>query len=105
MIFERRQKALLWSKGLRVNWYQLNFLSSPTETYSAFIAELQAQRRVFSLNLERHAFIKVQFLYTEGSSTKETYMLVMLHKECKFVSLQNLIVYILGLDIADKPFF
>lgn len=51
------------------------------ETYNAYIAELQAHRRVFSLNLERYTFIKVQFLYTDSTSDKETYMLVMLHKE------------------------
>ena len=62
---------------------QLSYIFDISETYNAFLAELQAQKRVFSLNLERHTFIKVQFVYTDTGSGKETYMLVMLHKECK----------------------
>ncbi|XP_045167319.2 protein pigeon-like isoform X2 [Mercenaria mercenaria] len=52
------------------------------EKYSAYLAELKAQSpRVFSLNLERQTFLKVQFLYEDKPVEKETYMLVMLHRE------------------------
>lgn len=54
------------------------------ETYSAYLAEIQAESsRVFSLNLERPHFMKIQFLYSGQPSTKECHMIVMLHKECK----------------------
>lgn len=61
-----------------------------SEKYSAFLAEIKAESpRVFSLNLERQVFIKVQFLYEDKRTDdrvkkEETYMLVMLHKECKY---------------------
>ncbi|ESO95702.1 hypothetical protein LOTGIDRAFT_160255 [Lottia gigantea] len=55
------------------------------DKYSAFLAELQATgERVFSLNLERPNFLKVQFLYPSGkevNTTREAHMLVFLHKE------------------------
>jgi len=57
---------------------------SIAEVYSAFLAEIKAPSpRVFSLNLERQTFIKVQFLYEDKPAEKETNMLVMLHKECE----------------------
>ena len=56
-----------------------------TDKYSAYIAEVRAQNsRVFSLNLERECFLKVQFLYDDRPAERDTCMLVMLHKECKF---------------------
>ncbi|XP_076447468.1 protein pigeon-like [Babylonia areolata] len=56
------------------------------DIYQAFLAELQSlDTRVFSLNLQRHAFLKVQFLYPEGtasgSASRHSHMVVMLHKE------------------------
>ncbi|XP_052285833.1 protein pigeon-like isoform X10 [Dreissena polymorpha] len=56
--------------------------STGKETYNAYLAEIKAANpRVFSLNLERHTFIKVQFLFEDKPVEKETYMLVMLHRE------------------------
>ncbi|KAL5015055.1 hypothetical protein ScPMuIL_009325 [Solemya velum] len=50
--------------------------------YSAFLAELQGvYARVFSLNMELSNFIKVQFLYGDQMSTKDSRLLVMFHKE------------------------
>ena len=64
------------------------------EKYSAYLAEIKAESpRVFSLNLERQTFIKVQFLYEDKRvgermmKKEETFMLVMLHKECKSILL------------------
>ncbi|XP_076095546.1 protein pigeon-like [Mytilus galloprovincialis] len=52
------------------------------ETYSAYLAEIRAANsRVFSLNLERPHFLKIQFLYLGQPSAKECHMIVMLHKE------------------------
>lgn len=52
------------------------------DVYTAFIAEIQVSNtRVFSLNLERSYFLKVQFLYSSQVSDKECHMIVMLHKE------------------------
>ncbi|XP_060084414.1 protein pigeon-like [Ylistrum balloti] len=52
------------------------------DVYTAFIAEIQvAITRVFSLNLERSYFLKVQFLYSSQISDKECHMIVMLHRE------------------------
>ncbi|WAR24955.1 GSAP-like protein [Mya arenaria] len=52
------------------------------ETYSAYLAEIKAMSpRVFSLNLERQTFIKVQFLYEDKPAEKEANMIVMLHRE------------------------
>ncbi|KAL4225882.1 hypothetical protein ACF0H5_013870 [Mactra antiquata] len=52
------------------------------EKYNAFIAEIKAKNpRVFSLNLVRETFLKVQFLYEDKPAEKETFLLVMLHKE------------------------
>nr|KAI8739763.1 protein pigeon-like [Biomphalaria glabrata] len=53
--------------------------------FQAYLAELQsAEKNVFSLNMERSTFLKVQFLYpeqTKSSHSKESDMLVFLHKE------------------------
>ncbi|OWF35045.1 protein pigeon-like [Mizuhopecten yessoensis] len=52
------------------------------DVYTAFIAEIQVSNtRVFSLNLERSYFLKVQFLYSSQVSDKECHMIVMLHRE------------------------
>ncbi|XP_067683357.1 protein pigeon-like isoform X2 [Haliotis asinina] len=55
------------------------------EVYQAYLAELQASdTRVFSLNLERSNFLKVQFLYSshsDQSAPRESHLLVFLHKE------------------------
>ncbi|XP_046354825.2 uncharacterized protein LOC124134166 isoform X1 [Haliotis rufescens] len=55
------------------------------EMYRAYLAELQAlETRVFSLNLERRNFLKVQFLYaslSDQSAPRESHLLVFLHKE------------------------
>ncbi|XP_046548624.1 gamma-secretase-activating protein-like [Haliotis rubra] len=55
------------------------------EMYQAYLAELQASDyRVFSLNLERRSFLKVQFLYSshsDQSAPRESHLLVFLHKE------------------------
>ncbi|XP_033745955.1 protein pigeon-like isoform X2 [Pecten maximus] len=52
------------------------------DVYTAFIAEIQVSNtRVFSLNLERSNFLKVQFLYSSQVSDKECHMIVMLHRE------------------------
>ena len=71
-----------------------------TDLYQAFLAELQStEPRVFSLNLKRHSFLKVQFLYpdvnpTSGSRSgsgsgssfpRHSCMIVMLHKECQWL--------------------
>ncbi|KAK7102915.1 protein pigeon-like [Littorina saxatilis] len=60
----------------------------PKDVYQAFLAELQSlDPRVFSLNLQRHCFLKVQFLYPDATppsrsgSARHSYMVVMLHKE------------------------
>lgn len=64
------------------------------DVYQAFLAELQSSdTRVFSLNLQRSAFLKVQFLHPDvnissGSNTsRDSHMLVFLHKECRFIHL------------------
>ncbi|KAH9496359.1 hypothetical protein Btru_010715 [Bulinus truncatus] len=53
--------------------------------FQAYLAELQsADKNVFSLNMERTTFIKVQFLYPDQhkqSHSKDSEMLVFLHKE------------------------
>ncbi|KAL8623013.1 hypothetical protein ACOMHN_067319 [Nucella lapillus] len=65
------------------------------DLYQAFLAELQSlDTRVFSLNLQRYAYLKVQFLYPDPTptpatgassasspSSRHSYMVVMLHKE------------------------
>ncbi|XP_062594543.1 protein pigeon-like isoform X3 [Saccostrea cucullata] len=52
------------------------------DVYSVFLAETQAtSTRVFSLNLERQHFIKVQFLYDSQTSDRESHLMVMLHRE------------------------
>nr|XP_022297061.1 protein pigeon-like isoform X2 [Crassostrea virginica] len=52
------------------------------DIYSVFLAEIQATTtRVFSLNLERPQFIKVQFLYDSQESDRESHLIVMLHRE------------------------
>ncbi|KAK7496728.1 hypothetical protein BaRGS_00012135 [Batillaria attramentaria] len=58
----------------------------PREEYQAFLTELQSlDTRVFSLNLKRSVFLKVQFLYpennTSSASSRDSCMLVFLHKE------------------------
>ena len=68
------------------------------ENYSAFLAEIQAANsRVFSLNLERPHFLKVQFLYLGHPSAKECHMIVMLHKECKLILSEQWILRIASL--------
>ncbi|CAL1531807.1 unnamed protein product [Lymnaea stagnalis] len=63
---------------------------SPSEhkqkvVYQAYLAELQSvEKNVFSLNMERSTFLKVQFLYPTQQGqphNKESHMLVFLHKE------------------------
>ncbi|XP_056000277.1 protein pigeon-like isoform X3 [Ostrea edulis] len=52
------------------------------DIYSVFLAEIQAKStRVFSLNIERQQFIKVQFLYDSQASDRESHLLLMLHRE------------------------
>uniref|UniRef100_K1S5G6 Protein pigeon n=1 Tax=Magallana gigas TaxID=29159 RepID=K1S5G6_MAGGI len=52
------------------------------DIYTVFLAEIQAtSTRVFSLNLERQQFIKVQFLYDIQESDRESHLIVMLHRE------------------------
>ena len=59
-----------------------------SETYAAFLAEIKASNtRVFSLNLERPHFLKVQFLYENPASDRESHMIVMLHRECRSFSM------------------
>lgn len=54
------------------------------DIYTVFLAEIQAtSTRVFSLNLERQQFIKVQFLYDIQESDRESHLIVMLHRECE----------------------
>lgn len=58
------------------------------DVYQAYLAELQSMdKTVFSLNMERHTFLKVQFLYPDQprqSLNKDSDMLVFLHKECNY---------------------
>ncbi|BFZ09054.1 hypothetical protein BsWGS_12093 [Bradybaena similaris] len=55
------------------------------DVYQAYLAELQSvDKTVFSLNMERDTFLKVQFLYPDQprqSLNKDSDMLVFLHKE------------------------
>lgn len=58
------------------------------DVYTAFLAEILEPNRLFSLNIERINFLKVQFLHlTTGPGQgnemleREAYMLVFLHKE------------------------
>ncbi|XP_078000482.1 gamma-secretase-activating protein-like [Glandiceps talaboti] len=57
-----------------------------TNIFRAFLAEVQPQDRVFSLNVERRNLLRCQFLYSKfkgfsETSSKETHMLFFLHKE------------------------
>ncbi|XP_041349870.1 gamma-secretase-activating protein-like isoform X2 [Gigantopelta aegis] len=58
---------------------------SGKDLFQAYLVELQASdSRVFSLNLEKSCFLKVQFLYPghgEQMLLKEAFLLVFLHKE------------------------
>ena len=52
------------------------------------MAEIQPQNTVFYLNLERQHYLKLQFLYGQYKgrvTSRESHLLVFLHKECKFV--------------------
>ncbi|XP_068719795.1 gamma-secretase-activating protein-like isoform X2 [Montipora capricornis] len=51
--------------------------------YKSFLAEIQPQKRIYSLAIERHTFQRVQFLYGEygSSSKKESHMLFLHHNE------------------------
>ncbi|XP_036368768.1 protein pigeon isoform X2 [Octopus sinensis] len=56
--------------------------------YTAFLAEILTPNRLFSLNIERVNFLKVQFLHLTNKtgqesefSDRQAYMLVFLHKE------------------------
>ncbi|XP_070559067.1 gamma-secretase-activating protein-like isoform X2 [Ptychodera flava] len=54
--------------------------------YRSFLAEVQPQNRVFSLNIERRNLLKCQFLYSKlkgfsETPSKDTHMLFFLHKE------------------------
>ncbi|XP_064605343.1 protein pigeon-like isoform X2 [Liolophura sinensis] len=51
--------------------------------YRAYFAEISPQRLVFSLNIERPNYLKVQFLYgtAGGAVEKMAHMLLFLHKE------------------------
>lgn len=58
------------------------------DVYEAFLAQLQsADKVIFSLNMERPTFLKVQFLYPDQPSNqnRESAMLVFLHKECEYL--------------------
>ncbi|XP_012937680.1 gamma-secretase-activating protein [Aplysia californica] len=55
------------------------------DVYQAYLAELQSvEKIVYSLNIDRSSFIKVQFLYADQQGqehSRESNMLVFLHKE------------------------
>lgn len=72
--------------------YFINTYFFILDVYTAFLAEILEPNRLFSLNIERINFLKVQFLHlTTGPGQgnemleREAYMLVFLHKECKLI--------------------
>lgn len=84
-------------------FYQHFFFS--LGVYTAFLAEILEPNRLFSLNIERINFLKVQFLHLttapgQGNEMleREAYMLVFLHKECKLIYISQFLLF----EFSDK---
>ena len=77
---------------LRFHSYLHTYLPS-SDVYRAFLAEIQPQRAIYDLNVERSSLLHVQFLWPRpaqgpsepsASQAKESRLLVFLHRECEY---------------------